>query len=92
MTGDGPVRVWLVERTYGDDELNLVILTYATLDREWYYRKERALTSFTGPARETTAAVEVDPDDLGRTPSADREYYATAARRTAERYEPDEAI
>ena len=92
MTDDGPVVVWLVERTYGDDELNLVILTYATLDGERYYRKERALTSFTGPARETTAAVEVDPDDLGRTPSADREYYATAARRTAERYEPDEAI
>jgi hypothetical protein len=89
MTDDGPAMVWLVERTYGDDELNLVILT---LDGERYYRKERALTSFTGPARETTAAVEVDPDDLGRTPSADREFYATAARRTAERYEPDEAI
>ena len=89
MTDDGPVMVWLVEPTYGDDELNLVILT---LDGERYYRKERALTSFTGPARETTAAVEVDPDDLGRTPSADREYYATAARRTAEKFEPDEAI
>ncbi|WP_254840841.1 hypothetical protein [Natronomonas marina] len=86
------VRVWLVERTYGDDELNLVIITYATLDGERYFRKERALTSFTGPARETTAALDVDPGDLGRTPESDREYYADAARRTAERHAPDDAI
>ena len=26
------VRVWLVERTYSDDEQNLIILTYATPD------------------------------------------------------------
>jgi hypothetical protein len=86
------VRVWLVERTYGDDELNLVILTYATPDGERYLRKERALTSFTGPARETTAALDVDPDDLGETPPEDREYYADAASRTAERNAPDDAI
>ncbi len=92
-TGDpDAVRVWLVERTYGDDELNLIILTYATLDGERYYRKERALPSFTGAARETTAALDVPPDDLGRTTDADREYYANAARRTAERYDPEDAI
>lgn len=86
------VRVWLVERTYGDDELNLVILTYATLDGERYYRKERALTSFTGPARETTAAVDVEPSALGETPPEDVADYAAAARRTAERNDPDDAI
>lgn len=86
------VRVWLVERTYGDDEQNLVILTYATPDGERYLRKERALTSFTGDNRETTAALDVDPDDLGRTPPADREYYASAASRTAERRRPDDAL
>jgi hypothetical protein len=92
-TDDGDdVRVWLVERTYGDNELNIVILTYATLDGERYFRKERALTSFTGPSRETTAAVEVDPNDLGRTPEEDREHFADAARRTAERNAPDDAI
>ena len=89
---DDEVRVWLVERTYGDDELNLVILTYATLDGERYFHKERALTSFTGPSRETTAALEVDPGDLGRTPPDDREYYALAARRTASGHDPDDAI
>ena len=44
-------RVWLVERTYGDDEQNMIILTYATPDGRRDYRKERALPSFTGPAR-----------------------------------------
>ncbi|MFQ3320223.1 MAG: hypothetical protein ACI80F_002301, partial [Natronomonas sp.] len=51
-TATDSVRVWLVERTYGDDEQNLIILTYATPDGERYLRKERALTSFTGAARE----------------------------------------
>ena len=58
------VRVWLVERTYSDDEQNLIILVYATTDGERYFRKERALTT-AGDVRETTAAVDVDPDNLG---------------------------
>ena len=48
---DNGIRVWLVERTYSDDEQNLIILTYATPDGEQYYRKERALTSFTDVPR-----------------------------------------
>ena len=86
------VPVWLVERTYGDDEQNLIILTYATPDGERYLRKERALTSFSGPARETTAALDADPENLGETPPEDREYYAEAARRTAARNDPDDAV
>jgi hypothetical protein len=31
------VRVWLVERTYSDDEQNLIILTYATPDGTAYW-------------------------------------------------------
>ena len=54
-SSDGDVRVWLVERTYSDDEQNIIILTYATTDGKQYFRKERALTSFSG-GRETTAA------------------------------------
>jgi hypothetical protein len=91
-TATETVRVWLVERTYGDDELNLVILTYATLDGERYLRKERALTSFSGPARETTAALDVDPTSLGETAEEDREYFANAAGRTAEEYGPEETL
>jgi len=86
------VRVWLVERTYSDDEQNLIILTYATTDGEQYFRKERALTSFTN-VRETTAAVEADPGNLGDVEDESlRERYATEARRMAERHDPDDTI
>ena len=63
-TTTNTIRIWLVERTYSDDEQNLIILTYATGDGARYFRKERALTSFTD-VRETTAAVDADPDNLG---------------------------
>jgi len=90
---DETVQVWLVERTYSDDEENLIILTYATTDGEQYFRKERALTSFTGSARETTAAVDVDPDNLGQVDDPDtQEQYAAEATRMQSVHEPDDAI
>ncbi|MFC7176257.1 hypothetical protein [Halosegnis marinus] len=85
------VRVWLVERTYSDDEQNLIILTYATPDGERYFRKERALTSFTDQ-RETTAALDVSPDNLGETGEDDRERFATEAERMASVHDPDDPI
>ncbi len=85
-------RMWLVERTYSDDEQNVVILTYATTDGRQYYRKERALTSFTDN-RETTAAVCAPPENLGPVDDPElRERYATEATRMAESHEPDDAI
>jgi len=89
---DDTVRVWLVERTYSDDEQNLIILTYATPDGERYFRKERALTSYTDQ-RVTTAAVEADPANLGTVEEPDeRERYAAEARRMAEAHDPDDPI
>ncbi|MFC6717054.1 hypothetical protein ACFQGT_06850 [Natrialbaceae archaeon GCM10025810] len=89
---DDAVRVWLVERTYSDDEQNMIILTYATTDGERYFRKERALTSFTD-VRDTTAAVDVDPDNLGTVDDPDeREAYAAEASRMAETHDPDDVI
>jgi hypothetical protein len=86
------VRVWLVERTYSDDEQNLIILTYATPDGERYFRKERALTSFTD-VRDTTAAVDADPDNLGSVNDADlQEQYAAEAQRMLEVHDPDDVI
>lgn len=86
------VRVWLVERTYSDDELNLIILTYATTDGQRYYRKERALPSFTD-VRDTTAAVDVDPTNLGSVDDPEeRTRYATEASRMAETHDPDDVI
>ncbi|TYL37415.1 hypothetical protein CV102_17550 [Natronococcus pandeyae] len=89
---DEGVRVWLVERTYSDDEQNLIILTYATADGERYFRKERALTSFTD-VRDTTAAVDADSDNLGTVNDSDlREQYAAEAQRMADIHDPDDVI
>ena len=89
---DETVRVWLVERTYSDDEQNLIILTYATIDGERYFRKERALTSFTD-VRDTTAAVDSKPSNLGAVDDAETsERYATEASRMAAAHDPDDVI
>ena len=86
------VRAWLVERTYSDDEQNLIILTYATTDGERYFRKERALTSF-GDVRDTTAAVDVEPINLGSVTDPElQEQYATEAQRMADNHGPDDVI
>lgn len=86
------VRVWLVERTFSDDEQNLIILTYATIDGKQYFRKERALPSFT-TIRDTTAAVDVDPNNLGSVDDSDlEEQYATEAQRMKDAYAPNDTI
>jgi hypothetical protein len=86
------VRVWLVERTYSDDEQNLIISTYATPDGERYYRQERALTTFSGTDSGTPVAREVAASNLGTSDPDDRERYAAEAARMAERHEPDERL
>ncbi|SEV87045.1 hypothetical protein [Natrinema salifodinae] len=87
------VRVWLVERTYSDDELNLIILVYATEDGRRYHRRERALTSFTGPARETKAGLAVAPGELGTVDDPEtRERYAEEASRMAAEHDPDDTV
>ncbi len=86
------VRLWLVERTYSDDEQNLIILTYATTDGDRYLRKERALTSF-DDERETTAAVDVDNDSVAEVRDGEtRKRYASEAQRMAEEHGPDDVI
>jgi len=90
--GEDSVRVWLVERTYSDDEQNLIILVYATPDGERYLRKERALTSFSDE-RPTTAAIDADAGNLGRVSDADeRERYAEAAGEMAAEHAPTDTI
>jgi len=92
MSDTSQVRVWLVERTYSDDEQNLIILVYATPDGTQYFRKERALTSFTD-VRDTTAALDVHPDNLGTVEDSDRkEQYADEAQRMQESHDPDDVI
>jgi len=90
--GDSPVRAWLVERTYSDDEQNVVILTYATPDGKRSLRKERALTSFDDD-RETPAAVEVPPARLAAVDDPETAArYRAEAERMAGSHEPDDAV
>lgn len=87
------VRVWLVERTYGDDEQNMIILTYATPDGRRDFRKERALTSFTGDHRKTPVSMTVDADNLGSVDAREtRERYATEVERMREKHAPDATL
>jgi hypothetical protein len=57
------------------------------------FRKERALTSFTGEGRETRVSLSVDPGNLSAVhdPEA-RERYAAAIERVRERHDPGDAI
>ncbi len=86
-------RVWLVERTYSDDEQNLIVLTYATEDGQRDFRKERALTSFTGDRRATPVSLEVETTNLGTVEDPDtRDRYAAEAKRMAEAYDRDDTL
>lgn len=83
------IRCWLVERAY--DDKGLVTLTYATPDGESVYRRELAASAATGST--VTAAKNLRPAQLEEvSDEATRERYATEVERTAERYDPDEAI
>ena len=86
-------RVWLVERTYSDDEQNLIILTYATADGRQDFRKERALTSFSGDHRETPVSLTVPASNLGVVDDSDtRDRYMTEATRMADDYDATDTL
>lgn len=90
---DKKTRVWMVERTYSDDEQNLIILVYATRDGKKYVRKERALTSFQGTGAEAEASILVDEDRLADVNDREtQERYAREAERMSERYEPGDFL
>ena len=90
--GSDEERVWLVERTYSDDEQNLIILTYATPDGRRDYRKERALTSFSD-SRGTSASLLVESSNLGPIEDEEtRERYATEAKRMRQEHDPTDDI
>ncbi|MFC4439704.1 MULTISPECIES: hypothetical protein [Natrialbaceae] len=83
------IRCWLVEREY--DDKGLVTLAYATPDGESVYRRELAASAATGST--VTAAKDLQPAQLEAVSDAEtRERYATEVDRTADRYDPDEAI
>jgi hypothetical protein len=87
-----PVQVWLVERTFAEDKSNLIVLVYATTDGNRYTMKEHAITGLS-ETRLTTAAIEVDPDDLDPVGNEMlQNQYATEATRMATVHDSDDPI
>lgn len=83
-------RVWLVERSYGNDE-DLVTLVFATTDGEKHRKKQLSHNMLYG--KTITAAREEDPTDLDDVKDPEtRERYATEATRMAEKHDPDDEV
>lgn len=90
MNDGEDVQVWLVERSYGNDE-DLVTLVYATTDGERHLRKQLShalLRRKEITAGETIAAEKLEPV----TDADERERYATEAARMAEKHAPDDEV
>jgi hypothetical protein len=82
-------RLWLVERTYTDRDL--VVLVYATPEGDRRLRKELASSMLERTT--VTAAVEADPADLGSVDDPEtRERYADEVERVRSDHEPDDPI
>ena len=84
-------RVWLTERTYSDDEQNLIILEYATPDGKQYLRQEKALTSFDDTS-EIPASLEVNENRLGKVREEDVEENRKRVENTRREYGAGENI
>jgi hypothetical protein len=90
-TDDNTVRCWLVERTYTDR--GLVDMVYATPDGSKRRRKQVSTTIMRQRGVGTTAAVDVDGDDLEPVDDDEvRERYVTEVERMREQYEPDDEV
>lgn len=90
MTDGEDVRVWLVERSYGNDE-DLVTLVYATADGEHHLQKQ--LSHALLRRKEITAAEMVAAEKLEPVKDADeRERFATEASRMADMHAPDDEV
>lgn len=88
---DGPVRVWLVERSY--DDRGLIVTVYATPDGERSRRKELSATVMNQRGVAPTAATEVDAADLDEvTDDETRQRYAEEVARMREKHDPDDEV
>jgi hypothetical protein len=82
-------RVWLVERTYTDRDL--VVLIYATPDGTRKLRKELAPTMLQRTT--VTAATDADPSNLEEIDDSETiDRYATEVERVRESHDPDDPI
>lgn len=87
---DDDTRVWLVERSYGNDE-DLVTLVFATPDGEKQLKKQLSHNMLYG--KTITAARNEKPDSLDEVKDEEtRERYASEASRMAEKHDPDDEV
>ncbi|MFT4947734.1 MAG: hypothetical protein ACI8TL_001983 [Natronomonas sp.] len=87
---DERTRVWLVERSYGNDE-DLVTLVFATTDGEKQLKKQLSHNMLYG--KTITAAREKDPETLDEVKDEQtRQRYASEASRMAEKHDPDDEV
>lgn len=89
---DDMERVWLVERTYSDDEQNLIILTYATMDGRYEFRKEWAVTSFSGSDQETSASLLVERNNLATVDDDTQQQYSDEVTRMKQKHDPSDSV
>lgn len=88
---DDTAQLWLVERSY--DDRDLIVLIYATTDGEYELRKELAAAVMHQRRMSTTAAIEAPVDNLEAvTDDEVRERYAAEATKMAESHDPDDEI
>jgi hypothetical protein len=84
------IRVWLVERSYGNDE-DLVTLVFATTDGTKQLKKQLSHNMLYG--KKITAARTETPDNLATvTDDETRNRYANEASRMAEKHDPDDEV
>lgn len=87
---DDEVQVWLVERSYGNDE-DLVTLVFATKDGRRQLKKQLSHNMLYG--KSITAARTEPPEKLDEVKDeSTRERYAKEATRMAEKHAPDEEV
>lgn len=88
---DDTVRAWLVERSY--DDRGLIVMVYATPDGERARRKELSATVMNQRGVAPTAATEVAAADLDEvTDDETRERYAAEVARMREKHDPDDEV
>lgn len=84
------IRVWLVERSYGNDE-DLVTLVFATIDGTKQLKKQLSHNMLYG--KQITAARTEQPANLDEVKDEEtRDRYANEASRMAEKHDPDDEV
>ncbi|SFG99450.1 hypothetical protein SAMN04488063_3512 [Halopelagius inordinatus] len=88
---DDTVRAWLVERSY--DDRGLIVMVYATPDGERARRKELSATVMNQRGVAPTAATAIAAADLDEvTDDETRERYAAEVARMREKHDPDDEV